>query len=592
VIGAAKYYKLAADQNHARAQFNYGICLANGRGVSVDLIGAAKYYKLAADQNHALAQCNYGVCLANGRGVSVDVIGAAKYYKLAADQNHAGAQSNYGVCRQTGRGVEINLEDAVSYYGRDAGLRSVGACEHDALPTTANSGDPLALFRLGRCLEFGHGVAKNAALAAHFYELAAAQGHDASQVKIGFFRERGIGVEQDIVEGVRNYEAAAQSQNRDAMAYCGLCTQYGIGFDVNLDEAASIYLSLASQSILENHSLRCLLSLNKARNDDYSLPKRRQPRTAAVDNVTGPVTVPLSMDDYRTSPVGVRRSELIATGGFGTVRVMDDPARNRKIAVQHFADVCDTEDVLREVATMVKLNHPCVLRILNWAPPEGRSEAEIHTEFAAHGSLEAVLKKVNAGEKPPFWTPTGIGILICSLVLGMRYVHSRRIIHHDLKPSNILVNGKEHVWICDFGASRSEDDETPENGTGTIGYAAPEQYEEGVVCTTKCDVFTFGLVLYEILVGDRVFPLLGSQFDVIRRLFHRDLPVLPANHGQLMQTLLVDCWEQDPADRPSFDEIFERFDTAEYKILPDADHIRIRSFVDGILAWERKTQIS
>jgi mitogen-activated protein kinase kinase len=240
---------------------------------------------------------------------------------------------------------------------------------------------------------------------------------------------------------------------------------------------------------------------------------------------------------------------------------------------------------------MVKLDHPCVLRILNWALPEGRGEPEIHTEFAAHGSLESVLKKVRSGEAPAFWNPTGIGILICSLVLGMRYIHSRRIIHHDLKPSNILVNGKEHVWICDFGASRSEDDETPENGTGTVGYAAPEQYKEGVVCTTKCDVFTFGLVLYEILVGVPVFPPSGSQFDVIRRLHHRDLPVLPANHGELMQTLLVDCWKQDPTDRPSFAEIFDRFDAADFQILPGADHMRIRGFAEGILAWEQKAQM-
>jgi hypothetical protein len=50
---AAKYFKLAADQNHARGQFNYGICLYNGDGVPNDLEGAAKYFKLAADQNHA-----------------------------------------------------------------------------------------------------------------------------------------------------------------------------------------------------------------------------------------------------------------------------------------------------------------------------------------------------------------------------------------------------------------------------------------------------------------------------------------------------------------------------------------------------------
>jgi serine/threonine protein kinase len=173
----------------------------------------------------------------------------------------------------------------------------------------------------------------------------------------------------------------------------------------------------------------------------------------------------------------------------------------------------------------------------------------------------------------------------------MRYIHSRRIIHQDLKPSNILVNGKEHVWICDFGAS-CEDDGTRGNETGTIGYAAPEQFDGGMAVTAKCDVFAFGLVLYEILVGKQVFPPSDSRFDVIRRLRRRDLPALPAKHGELMRTLVADCLQQDPTRRPSFADIFARFDTADYQILPDADHIRIRAFTEGILTWEQKVQMS
>jgi hypothetical protein len=508
------------------------------------LNGAAKYYKLAADQNYALAQYNYGRCLEFGRGVVVDLNGAAKYYELAADQNLAAAQSSYG-----------------------------------------------------RCHEFGRGIAMNVKRAAEYYQLAADQGEAWSQVTIAFFREHGIGVEQDIAEAVRNYQSASQQQHPDAMPYCGLCQQYGIGFDEDLDEAASFDPAGDSKAILENNLLRCLRALNKARDGDYSRPKRRYSQAGPVDDFasTRPVTVPLHMNNYRTSPVGMRHSQVIATGGFGTVRVRDDSVRMPQIAVKHFANVCDIQAFLREVDIMVKLNHPCVLRILKWALPEGRGQAEIHTEFAAHGSLKGVLLKVNSGEKPAFWNPTGIGILICSLVLGMRYIHLRRIIHHDLKPSNILVNAKEHVWICDFGASLCVDDEIPaENETGTVHYAAPEQYEEGVVCTMKCDVFTFGLVLYEILVGVPVFPPSESQFNVIRRMRDRDLPVRadrPTNYGALMQALLVDCWKQDPADRPSFGDIFATFEAADYQILPDADHVRIREFVERILAWERKAQM-
>jgi TPR repeat protein len=53
LVEAARYYKIAADQNHARGQYEYAVCLANGRGVPVDGIAAARYFKLAADHNLA-----------------------------------------------------------------------------------------------------------------------------------------------------------------------------------------------------------------------------------------------------------------------------------------------------------------------------------------------------------------------------------------------------------------------------------------------------------------------------------------------------------------------------------------------------------
>jgi hypothetical protein len=62
----------------------------------------------------------------------------------------------------------------------------------------------------------------------------------------------------------------------------------------------------------------------------------------------------------------------------------------------------------------------------------------------------------------------------------------------------------------------------------------------------KCDVFTVGLVLYEILVGVPVFPPSESPFAIMRRLRGRELSDLSAGHGELMQTLLVACWKQDP----------------------------------------------
>jgi serine/threonine protein kinase len=243
--------------------------------------------------------------------------------------------------------------------------------------------------------------------------------------------------------------------------------------------------------------------------------------------------------------------------------------------------------VIREAETLFALNHPCVVPFLAWSLPQRSTEAQIRMEFAQNGSLCDVLQKVNSGAVPHFWNPTGIGIIICGIVLGMRFIHSRGLIHRDLKPSNILLNNRAHVWIADFGTSRpASADWTPTGGAGTVHYAAPEMYQEDVDYTDKCDVFSFGLVLYEILTRRPVFPLSEPPFEVIRRLRNRELPEIPASCGRAMQALIPRCWRTNPGDRPSFEQVFGFIRDRNFAVVPDADSSAISRFCGEVLAWE------
>ena len=71
-----KWYRKAAEQNYAMAQFNLGVCYANGQGVTKDRRGGVKWYRKAAEQNYAMAQNNLGFCYANGQGVTKDQVEA------------------------------------------------------------------------------------------------------------------------------------------------------------------------------------------------------------------------------------------------------------------------------------------------------------------------------------------------------------------------------------------------------------------------------------------------------------------------------------------------------------------------------------
>jgi serine/threonine-protein kinase len=279
---------------------------------------------------------------------------------------------------------------------------------------------------------------------------------------------------------------------------------------------------------------------------------------------------------------------LIGKGGFSTVSVETDATNARKVAVKYLSTpVFDQLQFFREVEILIKLNHPCVLRIYGYSVPSGLKPAEIHTEFAESGSLADVMKRAKRGAVPAFWNPTGKGIIVSGIVLGMIFVHSHNCIHRDLKPSNIMINGLGRPLIGDFGASRYDDNEstqTPE--TGTVHYAAPELFQDIVPYTKKVDVFSFGSILYEILIGSPVFDPDEQPFPVMRQLFLGNMPAIPDSCGKFMQQLIPRCWSKNWESRPSFPDILNEFRMNDFAVFPESDSNLIREYICGILAWE------
>jgi TPR repeat protein len=103
-VEAVKWFRKAAEQNVADAQFSLGVCYANGQGVTKDDAQAVKWFRKAAEQNYARAQYNLGVRYAKGQGVAKDDAESVKWFRKAAEQNLADAQYNLGVCYDSGEG--------------------------------------------------------------------------------------------------------------------------------------------------------------------------------------------------------------------------------------------------------------------------------------------------------------------------------------------------------------------------------------------------------------------------------------------------------------------------------------------------------
>jgi serine/threonine protein kinase len=293
------------------------------------------------------------------------------------------------------------------------------------------------------------------------------------------------------------------------------------------------------------------------------------------------------MSNLLTEAVGLAEHQEIGRGGSSRVKWFFDHKTGKAMAVKYVGPIVEKGGFIQEVESLSELHHPCVLKIFGWVLPEGSMYGEIHSEYAERGSLEDVMNERKSVYGREFWTWTRIAIVICDMVIGMRFVHGRGIIHRDLKPSNILVRANGRALIGDFGSSRFKDEDSTLTGdTGTVHYAAPELFEEDAVLSGKVDVFGFGLILYELFTGSAVFPICLSGLEVIRRRRSGYRPTPPEECGGFMRALIRRCWSDNPCSRPSFDEILREFESEQFKIMPGVDYEEISNIVGGVVAWE------
>ncbi|GAB4841635.1 hypothetical protein Ancab_022349 [Ancistrocladus abbreviatus] len=146
--------------------------------------------------------------------------------------------------------------------------------------------------------------------------------------------------------------------------------------------------------------------------------------------------------------------------------------------------------------------------------------------------------------------------LALDLSRGLSYLHSKKIVHRDVKTENMLLDSQRSLKIADFGVARVEAqnprDMTGE--TGTLGYMAPEVLD-GKPYNRKCDVYSFGICLWEIYCCDMPYPDL-SFADVSSAVVRQNLrPEIPRCCPSSLASIMRKCWDGNPDRRPDMDEV-------------------------------------
>jgi serine/threonine protein kinase len=249
------------------------------------------------------------------------------------------------------------------------------------------------------------------------------------------------------------------------------------------------------------------------------------------------------------------------------VRLCSDPRTGRQVVVKSFPNPDDDKSFTSELDALIMLDHPCILPLFRYTLRTDAEPPKLATYFMPGGSLADVIREESSGHQP-WWTGTAMSIVTVGIVLGMIEMHQRNIWHRDLKPSNILLDENHRPRVCDFGSSCTQEMDRTQTGgdqIGTLQYRAPELWENDVY-TEKVDIFSFALILYEMVVGRKVFSVL-SQAQLCRRVLTADRAEIPETMDSFTAELIDRCWSQYPTERPSFDNIYEQLRRHDFCIM-------------------------
>jgi serine/threonine protein kinase/Tol biopolymer transport system component len=245
----------------------------------------------------------------------------------------------------------------------------------------------------------------------------------------------------------------------------------------------------------------------------------------------------------------------LGEGGMSTVWLALDPRLGRRVAIKFLSDnLADAEArrrFQREAQMASSLNHPHIVTVYDIGEFDGRQY--LVTEYVDGGTLKDWARDKRR-------TPLEVAELLTGVADGLAAAHQAGILHRDIKPLNILVARNGYAKLADFGLAKLAESgkfdlasHSPEAPTrqgvilGTIAYMSPEQ-ASGQPLDSRSDIFSFGVVLYEMLFGRR--PFAGrTDLELLKTIIHGELPPLSEEVPETYRNIVEKALEKNPAER-------------------------------------------
>jgi serine/threonine protein kinase len=240
---------------------------------------------------------------------------------------------------------------------------------------------------------------------------------------------------------------------------------------------------------------------------------------------------------------------LLAVGGMGEVWRGIDSELDRPVAVKVLKEEAQGNETFlkrfrNEAKNAAGLMHPHIAQVFDYGDQAGT--AYLIMELVEGEPLSTVLERELTVDEHRLVR------MMIGTCQGLHAAHQAQVMHRDIKPGNLLIEGEDHVKITDFGVSRSHD-QTTLTATGmvmgTAQYLAPE-LALGKPATPASDLYALGIIAYESVVGRRPFTA-SSPVDIAIAQVNEPVPPIPSAVSPVLAALIMDLLEKNPKRRPA-----------------------------------------